>query len=250
MNSPTSRVDGAPHDALAAFAGKWRARWPEWTIAEVFVPRSQRDAALAWAVLQQELTDAAWGGSDPLPGEAKLLWWQEELRGWAAGRRRHPLGSVLQRIPAPWTELSGVLPALAAARERPHDLEHARSTLVPFARVVATIDGHVSGGGGTGSVAEADVAAVTATLLHARSQIDGDGHVPLTLLAQAGDADPVALHTRQLAGDWPVAAATTRIRRLWAALSRARLERAGPRSTLPHWRALMVAWRAARGGRG
>ncbi|MFQ6313658.1 hypothetical protein ACLMLE_27050, partial [Lysobacter capsici] len=58
----------ADEQALHDFAGKWRARWPEWSVAEVFVPRSQRATAVAWAALQQELTDAAWAAGDALPG--------------------------------------------------------------------------------------------------------------------------------------------------------------------------------------
>src|SRR5690606_14891514 len=78
--------------SLEAFLDKWRARWPEWRIAEVFVPAPRRPATLAWLGLRQELADAAWGGADPRPGAAKLAWWSDELRGWASGRRRHPLG--------------------------------------------------------------------------------------------------------------------------------------------------------------
>ncbi|HEU0307199.1 MAG TPA: phytoene/squalene synthase family protein, partial [Lysobacter sp.] len=89
-------------EAIGSFIDKWRARWPEWTVAEVFVPREQRDSTLAWMALLQELTDAAWGGSDPRPGEAKLGWWAEELQGWSRGIRRHPLGQVLQKFPVPW----------------------------------------------------------------------------------------------------------------------------------------------------
>ena len=70
--------------ALAAFLDKWRERWPEWSVAEVFIPAHDREMAVAWFALLQELTDAAWGGSDPRPGEAKLGWWAEELLGWIA----------------------------------------------------------------------------------------------------------------------------------------------------------------------
>ena len=65
----------ARDESLDSFLDKWRTRWPEWAVAQAFVPPAQRDIALAWAALQQELTDAAWGGSDPRPGEAKLAWW-------------------------------------------------------------------------------------------------------------------------------------------------------------------------------
>ena len=85
-------------DALQAFLAKWRARWPEWAVAEVFVPAAQRERAQAWFALRDELGDAAWGGQDPLPGDAKLGWWAEELDGWSRGARRHPLGLALQKV--------------------------------------------------------------------------------------------------------------------------------------------------------
>ena len=99
-------------DALQAFLAKWRARWPEWAVAEVFVPAAQRERAQAWFALRDELGDAAWGGQDPLPGDAKLGWWAEELDGWSRGARRHPLGLALQRVQAPWDNLAACLPAL------------------------------------------------------------------------------------------------------------------------------------------
>ena len=102
--------------ALEAFLDKWRARWPEWRSAEVFVPAPQRAATLAWLALRQELADAAWDGADPRPGAAKLAWWGDELNGWANGRRRHPLGMALQRIPAPWDALASSLPALGVSQ--------------------------------------------------------------------------------------------------------------------------------------
>ena len=37
------------------FIAKWRARWPEWAIAEAFLPAVQREPAQAWLALLQEL---------------------------------------------------------------------------------------------------------------------------------------------------------------------------------------------------
>src|SRR5690554_1889107 len=99
-----------------SFIDKWLQRWPEWSVAEAFVPMPQRRPAMAWFALLQELSDAAWGGSDPTPGLAKLAWWHEELEGWAKGARRHPLGGELQRLPAPWAALGRELNALPATR--------------------------------------------------------------------------------------------------------------------------------------
>ena len=96
-------------DALQGFLGKWRARWPEWAIAETFIPEAQREVAQAWLALREEISEAAWGGQDPRPGDAKLGWWTEELMGWSRGARRHPLGQVLQKRAAPWAELASAL---------------------------------------------------------------------------------------------------------------------------------------------
>jgi len=108
-----STIDTDLHD----FLGKWRGRWPEWRIAQVFVAEAQRETAEAWFAMLQEWTDAAWAGDDATPGFAKLGWWQEELIGWAKGARRHPLGSVLQKRSAMWAPLANELTALRSIRE-------------------------------------------------------------------------------------------------------------------------------------
>lgn len=128
-------IDAAP----AEFIAKWRERWPEWSVAEAFVPEAQRGVAASWFALRHELTETAWGFDDPRPGEAKLAWWSEELRGWAQGRRRHPLGTVLQRQPVPWILLAGSIPALLASRGAAADAERAAIRLEPFAEGVAGI---------------------------------------------------------------------------------------------------------------
>ena len=46
--------DSADLDDLDDFLGKWRGRWPEWRIAQVFVPEAQRPLAEAWFALLQE----------------------------------------------------------------------------------------------------------------------------------------------------------------------------------------------------
>lgn len=123
-------MEEGPH----SFFDKWRGRWPEWGLAEVFVPRDRREVTLAWLALRQELLDAAWGGSDPRPGEAKLGWWADELGAWRQGMRRHPLGSVLQACDAPWGMLAAALPLLAATREQP-----AMARLRPIADAMAAV---------------------------------------------------------------------------------------------------------------
>ncbi len=134
-------MSDAPNDtAHDDLLDKWRGRWPEWRIAQVFVPEAQRATAEVWFALLQEWTDAAWTGADPTPGFAKLAWWQEELRGWARGLRRHPLGRDLHRRPVPWDALADALPALQAARDplaADMQAEAARTALRPLAEVAA-----------------------------------------------------------------------------------------------------------------
>ncbi|MBF6023517.1 phytoene/squalene synthase family protein [Lysobacter niastensis] len=233
----------AAHDhdeALESFVDKWRARWPEWAVAQVFVPAAQRPIALAWASLLQELTDAAWGGSDARPGEAKLAWWGEELQGWALGRRRHPLGAALQRQPAPWAQLASALPALRESRERPRDRADAVAALQPFARAVAATEAVLFE-----APFEPAIPAVTAGLLHARLAQMGESAVPLGLLAVAGDHGPRRAWNGELLAHWP-ALAGARPRRIWSALARQRLSRGDAGLPLPPWATLLTAWRSAR----
>lgn len=234
----------APGNSVENFVDKWRARWPEWAIAQAFVPRDQRQTALAWAAVQQELTDAAWGGEDPRPGEAKLGWWQEELVGWGRGARRHPLGALLQRRPAPWPTLAAALPALAASRERPRDREQAFAALQGFAEAVCAVEAELFGSAGDDAHGREVVAA---TVLQSRLLQPGDAGVPLSVLARAGEGDRRGLWARELARAWPTGRAGNRPRRLWATLARARLARVDVMRPLSAWQTLRLAWRAARG---
>ncbi len=228
--------------ALAGFVAKWHARWPEWSIARVFVPAAQRDIVAAWFALLQELTDAAWGGSDATPGLAKLAWWQEELRGWSKGARRHPLGDSLQRLPAPWGALGASLMALQQSRERADDAEAAIRITRPFAAAVAECEAALFGTPGDAS------ALLGETLLAERLLSDPQAAVPSRLPANDGaPMDPVAAWALELQSAWPMAA--TRPRRLQAAVLRARLGAfavSGRNEPLAPWRTLIVAWRAAR----
>jgi hypothetical protein len=230
---------GGGDDSPSSFVHKWIGRWPEWPLAEVFVAPDRRETALAWAALQQELLDAAWGGTDAKPGEAKLAWWAEELHGWAEGRRRHPLGRALQGGPAPWRELAAGLPALRQSRERPLDADDAFASLEPAAAAASRIDVALSGGGAP------DAASVAATWLAWRVLQHGESAVPLALLADSGQGDAVSRWRGALSSRWPPAPHAGRIRRLWNALARLRLESA-PGQVSPSWRVLWAAWRAAR----
>ena len=236
-------------ESFASFIEKWQARWPEWQVAATFVPQAQRDMAKAWFALRQELTDAAWNGQDPRPGEAKLVWWAEELIGWSQGRRRHPLGIALQRLPAAWPLLAACLPALRASRERQPDGEQAIATLEPFAEAVAGVAASLFA-----SHMPAPAASVVVGLLAEQVLQVGESAVPLDVRARVGDAGPPEDLARQWAGEllqrWPAPRDGSRPGRIQAALVRARLQQfaSGGRGDVPrpHWNALFTAWRAAR----
>jgi hypothetical protein len=217
------------------FMSKWRGRWPEWRIAQVFVVESQRETVEAWFALLQEWTDAAWAGDDPTPGFAKLAWWQEELTGWAKGVRRHPLGRVLQKQATPWATLAAALPSLQAVREplrawaAPHTL---MMPLQPLAAVIADTERALFA---PETAAVADAFALLAT--HALWYRD-----EATAVAQLETwAKQFAVIAPQRAGSRP--------RRIHDALTHARLKRVaagGEVSALPPAAALWRSWRAAR----
>lgn len=210
---------------------KWRRRWPEWQMAEAFVPIAQRQRALAWLALLGELADAAWSGSDPTPGAAKLGWWTEELAGWARGARRHPLGKILQNVPAPWAAMAAALPALGASRVQIGDLASAVEALAPCAEAFAGVSAVLFDP--TASTAAASTAWM---LLGERA------------LRQPPSGTPGETSARGLLQK-PVSATGSRPVRIHSALVRGRLQRldAGRDAVIPGWRALLMAWRAARG---
>ncbi len=205
--------------AFDAFIDKWRARWPEWAMAEVFVPPAQRDAAIAWFALLQELADAAWRGDDPAPGLAKLAWWQEELRGWAKGARRHPLGLVLQPLSAPWQALAEALPVLRD-RTLPHRGDEAlRAALRPLGAAMAAVEGALFGG-------TRDPDALSLWLVMAHAGVSSNAWAPDSAEDVMRDA--------------------SRVRRLADALLRLRFEGGAAGHPVSRWRTLIAAWRAAR----
>ncbi|PNS09805.1 hypothetical protein [Solilutibacter silvestris] len=205
-------------DALDATLADWRARWPEWQIAELFVAVESRVTAMAWFDLLAQLAHAAWGGSDPTPGLAKLGWWQEELRGWAKGLRRHPLGLALQKQAVDWSAFADTLSVLRERELATADEQVAVATLQPFLSAIRLVE----------------------------RQLFGES---------ALDSDPTQLwRSLRVMGGLPVVAATLqrggpRARRILDALAvaRANAAREGDAITISRWRTLVLAWRAARG---
>jgi hypothetical protein len=217
-------------EAVDSFVAKWRARWPEWDVAMVFVPAEQRPCVQAWFCLLQDLTDAAWAGSEATPGLAKLAWWQEELTGWSRGARRHPIGAVLQPVPAPWAALGASLLSLHGTRERAGDGAQAFAGLAAFAAAAAACESAVFG------LPAGDPSAMQRRLLGQRLLADPAAACPVS-------EDP-ADWTRQLLHGWPAAA--TRPAAIQDAVLQERLRRGPAPVALRPWQALRVAWRAAR----
>ncbi len=246
----------AAGDALHAFAAGWRARFPEWTLAERFLAEQRRRGVLARCVLWQELADAAWSGDDPRPGQAKLAWWQQELATWDSGHGRHPLAAtVLDGTPdaAPrWSALAVALPAWPALRERPRDGAERDALLLPAASAFAVIESarltqaplrRPAPPGSAGSDACIGHALRRLQRLHALAR--GSAAMPL---AEGRADDPVALRRWQhaLAARPANTVAADAGAALQGALLARRLRAAG-RSADLRWP--FTCWRAARSGR-
>lgn len=234
--------------ALDTFLDKWRARWPEWSVADVFVAPGRRALAMAWFALLQEFEDILNVAGDPLPADAKLAWWSEELRSWAVQRSRHPLGRLLEPLPAPWPQLAEALPVLAEARARPADAAAAFAGLHAFGRAVAAVEAAVLG---RAPVPEH----VVAQILAARLAEAGPQAVPAAFAPVEEGADPGAAQrawARYLQARWPAVQDGARERRILSRYARGRLQRyarAGQPAALPAQPALLLSgWWAARGG--
>ncbi|MEO6103580.1 MAG: phytoene/squalene synthase family protein, partial [Pseudoxanthomonas sp.] len=230
--------------ALDSFLDKWLARWPEWRVVETFVPASQRRLALAWFALQQEFTDAMNIVGDPLPADAKLAWWGEELRDWSRLRSRHPLGRVLEPHRAPWFELAEALPALIGLRERQPDAPSAFDAVHPLAVAIASVEHALF----PTPVDDLAVQALCAQLLATRLEAAGEAAVP----RRVGGADAPTRNdwVDELLQRWPSRGTGPLPRRLASALARSQMQRAGgvgeTIATLSPPRALWLGWRAAR----
>ena len=230
--------------ALDSFLEKWRARWPEWSVAEVFVAPARRDIVVAWFALLQEFEDVLNIAGDPLPADAKLAWWGEELRGWASQRSRHPLGRRLEPVRADWARLADALPTLAEARTVPRDREAGFAALSRYGEAVAAVESGVLGR------MPASQAIVT-QMLSARLMEVGGVAVPVNLRQGADEAGQLRAWATALHEAWPPRDGA-RERRLLSAYMQGRLlrfARRGEPAPLPSRASLLfTGWRAARGG--
>lgn len=222
--------------ALDNFLDKWATRWPEWSVAQPFIPEPQRRMACAWFALLQEWEDIMNIPGDPLPADAKLAWWQQELRDWSNQRSRHPLGRVLEPVRALWPQLADTLPAMQAVRAQPQSLHHALETLRVFAEAVVAVEATLFARTQPG-----DATAVAVQWLDARQRAAGDSAAPCGVATAAWRA--------QLLQAWPRKAALARPHRVWSGLARLRLQRelAGKPAYPPPMQQLWHSWRAASG---
>ncbi len=200
---------------------------------------SQRELAVAWFALLQEFDDMLNTSGDPLPADAKLAWWGEELRSWAGHRSRHPLGRLLEPVRA---QLAEALPDLVEARTVAPDAAGAERALANYAEAVAAVEATLfadkprTGAG----------RAVQLQTLAQRLQDAGVAGVPRSLLD--GDASTAAQRWAQHLLKVGHPRARPRPRRVWSSLARARVAQAAgkPIEATPV-RTLLRVWWAARG---
>lgn len=231
-------IEAAP----AEFIAKWREHWPEWSVAEAFVPEEQRDVASSWFALRHELTEAAWAGEDPRPGEAKLAWWREELQGWAQGRRRHPLGLVLQKQPVPWILLADSIPALFASRGVAPDPDQAAIRLEPFAEGVASVGVTLFADAAQPPPSPPPPRSVVYGLLAERLLRQGEAAVPESIRMEAGN-DAVRAWAARLLQRWAPPHYGSMPGRLQALLVRERLQATADGRSASSWSRLTLPWR-------
>ncbi|MBP3975467.1 phytoene/squalene synthase family protein [Pseudoxanthomonas spadix] len=221
--------------ALDNFLEKWRSRWPEWQLVQGFVPEPQRRIAVAWFALLQELADAMNIAGDPLPADAKLAWWGEELRDWARHRSRHPLGRVLEPGQAPWTALADALPALSLMRGLPQDTDAALPLVAPLANAIAQVEAGLFPGARRRSA----LPELSAQLLFTR-WMEVPPHADAPRWREA------------LLAHWPARVGGPRPRRVLATLMRLRLQHlhADGQGSTPSkpLKLVWTTWRAAAGG--
>ncbi|MGV8960449.1 MAG: squalene/phytoene synthase family protein [Stenotrophomonas sp.] len=230
--------------ALDSFLDKWRTRWPEWAQVESFIPAADRERVVAWFALLQEFDDILNTRSDPMPADAKLAWWGEELRGWSVQRSKHPLGRLLEPVRAPWAELAQALPGLIEARVATANPQQARRSLAAYAMAVAAVEQAMFNGRAGGDAAEA---VLTQTLAQRLQDIDSEA-VPQSLKA-AEPTVSVRQWGQELLSHWPARVAGPRPRRMWSALARSR-QQAKVRGEAYAPKPIGVLWRCWWAGRG
>jgi len=253
-------------EASASYIAKWQQRQPEMRVLEAFAAPDQRTLLTHWWALWNELDEAMFELSDPAVARSKLAWWGQDLA--AGARAQHPLVRALLAEPraaavsaARWRELAQQAIALASDEFAADDIAGVKARWQPLADVFAVLEQALFG--------RADAARIAAQWQMARAlralrrgQPERAG-LPLQLLARhglvlgdlSGQEPPSAFwrdYRDELYGTAAEAAALPRrardefdrlqLNRLVAGQPLARAMAISP------WRALWLAWRAARRG--
>lgn len=238
--------------------------------AEVFCVRLQRARFALWGALLFELREAAFELSDARPTEAKCAWWADEALRCAQDAPRHPLTQALAAPQLAWNAIARGMIAMAQADgSRPANRDAAMAGVAPLAEGIATVE---SGLFESVQAVNADVKdasrAVAVHLLGERLRTgivaaDG-GRVPLSLLARHAIASSILAHPQGTPAvrDWAAELAAALPAHLGGSplyrRSRAAFDgwflnaraAGNDRQAVPALRALRLAWRSAREGRG
>lgn len=208
MSSPQSVPDS---EVLQSYLDSWRRDWPEWSIAERFIPQSLRTVAQAWFAVQQQWEGLLPAASESMATAAKQAWWKHEIDNWQQGQALHPLGSVLCVITAPWAQLATTMTCLQTLQCTSADVRHGYQELWAMIHALATIDNHLFG-----RTVSSDPQALLIQWLDARRRRGGAGASPP---GQTADQ-----WRQQLLTMWPNKPSLARPRRIWLALIRRRIQ--------------------------
>ena len=189
---------------------KWRDRWPQWAIADVFIAPAQRLTAQAWFSVLMEWEDLLNQPSEQPIIAIKLDWWQHELAQWATQRSSHPIAPLLMGLDAPWQLLAETLSDLTALASVPSTLAQAEASLARVLDAMVAVEMRLFPG-----EKGCDRRLLLLHWLEARCRFG---------TAAAGMS--VATWRRVLLDAWPDAPQSERPRRLLSTLTRQRLQRA------------------------
>ena len=229
--------------ALDGFVAKWRARWPEWSVAQVFVPRrAARRRRWPGSRCCRNSPTPPGAAAIPRPAEPSSPGGRKNCAAGRKGARRHPLGDALQRLPAPWTCARRIAAGIARSRAS------ARTTPRPRS-------GHCDRSRRRSPNARRRCSACRptrapwsdTTLLAERLLADPQAAVPLSIPAtrQALRWRSASAWAIELQSAWPLAATppATPAGGLAAGASAAPSRTAVGNEPLAPWRTLIVAWR-------
>jgi 15-cis-phytoene synthase len=226
----------AEPDGAAAFIAKWRAWQPQMALLEPFCAPAQRSLLAHWGALLHEWELALVDTSDAGVAATKLAWWGEDL----AGGSRHPLGRALLADPvaraiaaSDWSRLARAAIALVETARAADGQPLPAAALDEYSERLAGIEAQLF-------AAPSLAAPIAAGLALARLQraAEADPAPALALLQRAPAQPDLNLYR---AGQW--AFDRWALQRIAAGTAPAAVGRP------PAWRALLLAWGAARRSR-